>query len=342
MSLLRSHPYAAALVLLVFGVVLLFSFIALGSTVSDPTYSMEPFDPNENVEPLRYTPEVRQFNGDTQPTTHVEAVNTAIETGEFTGQLDGDLSHIDGAGFSYLIVDQTVYEYHFESTGDEVTITMTPIDAETVTQKVATPYEEASTTTQEAIATGEPVTGEIESGWIVIADSTYYTVEVVKTGVSASHLITKPIAALLLSVAGAFTATGLWLLQSFIRGETRPLSEKAAAGVALASGGVALGSITLFRSGTSVLITPNSIVLAVATGVLPLIGVLLARERYLRIGVLLVAIPVFLTLWTIPTFLTSGVNSGILSAGFALFGLFVVGVVGSPLIVYGYRFTESR
>jgi len=81
MSLLRSHPYAAALVLLVFGVGLILSFIALGSTGADPTYSMEPYDPNENVEPLRYTPEVRQFNGDTQPTTHVEAVNTAIETG---------------------------------------------------------------------------------------------------------------------------------------------------------------------------------------------------------------------------------------------------------------------
>jgi len=341
MSLLRAHPYAATLALLVFGVVLIVSYVALGSTVSDPTYSMEPFDPNKNVEPLRYTPEVRQFNTDTQPTAHVDAVNTAIETGEFTGQLDGDLSHIDGAGFSYLIVDQAVYEYHSKSTGDEVTITMSPIDAGTVAQEVATPYEDVSATTQEAITTGEPVTGKIGSGWIVIADGTYYTVEVVESGVTFSQLIIKPVSALLLSVAGAFTATGLWLLQSFMRGETRPLSEKAAAGVALASCGITLGSITLFRSGMSVLITPNSIVLAVATGVLPLIGVLLARERHLRIGVILVAIPIFLTLWTIPTFLTSGINSGILSAGFALFGLLLVGVIGSPLIVYGYRFTPA-
>ncbi|ATW88049.1 hypothetical protein halTADL_1266 [Halohasta litchfieldiae] len=341
MSLLRSHPYAATLVLLVFGVVLILSFVALGATVSDPTYSMEPFDPNNNVEPLRYTPEVRQFNADTQPTAHADAVNTAIETGGFTGQLDGDLSHIDGEGFSYLIVDQAVYEYHSESTGDEVTITMNPIDAETVAHEVATPYEDASTTTREAIDTGEPVTGKIESGWIVIDDGTYYSAEFVESGVIVSQFIVRPVGALLISVGGAFTAAGLWLLQSFIRGETRPLSEKSAAGVALASGGVTLGAITLFRSGTSVLITPNSIVLAIATGVLPLIGVLLARERYLRIGVILVAIPIFLTLWTIPTFLTSGVNSGILSAGFALFGLLLVGVIGSPLIVYGYRFTPS-
>lgn len=339
MSLLRSHPYAAGLDLVVVGVVFVFSFNILVGSFDDPTYAAEEFDPNESPERLALAPNVTQISEERLPDGHADALDEARETGSFEGELDGNPAPFDRPEIEYL-VDDAVYAYDASVDGEQIRFTLERADPAVVAQEVSTPIAEASPWAQEAVHTGEEVTGEMGSVDIVVDDGQFYAVEITNFGASVGGILLAPVTVLLTAVGSAFIVAGLWVTRSAVDGSLRSLTPRVATGIAAAAGGLTFVSYGLFSSDTHPFLLVGGVALGVAAGLLVLAGVLFARGAQRQLVGLLVAVPAVFAVGSVPVYALSGVGAGVFATVLLLFGLATVGLFASPLVVYGYRFAS--
>lgn len=340
MSLLRSHPYAAGLGLVVIGLVFVLSFNLLMGSFDDPTYAAEEFDPNESPERLALAPNVTHIIEERLPDGHVDALNEARETGVFEGELDGNPAPFDRPELDYLVVDNEVYAYQASAVDEQIRFTVESTDPVAVAQEVSTPIAEASPWAQEAVRTGEEVTGEMGSVDIVDHDSQFYAVEITNFGASVGGILLAPVTVLLTSVGSAFIAAGVWLTRSAVDGSLRSITPRVAAGIAAAAGGLTLVSYGLFSSDTDPFPLVVGLALGVAAGLLVLAGVLFARGAQRQLVGLLVAVPAAFAVGSVPVYALSGVGAGVFATVLLLTGLGTVCLFASPLVFYGYRFAS--
>ncbi|GAB6878200.1 hypothetical protein JCM17823_04740 [Halorubrum gandharaense] len=326
------------MVLLVVGITFALSFNMVGASMSSQSYVAEEVDPGEDLDALVVSSDVAEYHAASHPDAHVTAVETAVEEGSSRATIDQRPEQFVDVPYEYLVVDGTVYAYEASLDGDVVELSLTPADQRQVAEDVATPVDEAPPFVSEAVATGE-AEGESPAGADLVRDGdTYYQIQPANPGAFVAQLVIAPISILLTSVGAAFIAAGGWLFASQYRGRRRALTPKRAGLVALAAAPVALVVILLFRSGGSPSMSVLTVLLSVAAGSLLLVGVLISRESYSHLAGVLAGAPFLVLLGTVPEILISGGVGFIFTGVLALVGLLFVGVVGSPLVVYGYRF----
>jgi len=340
MSLLRDHPYAAGLGLVLVGIFFVLSFNLLMGSFDDPTYAAEAFDPDEDPERLALAPNVTHITDENLPDGHADALEQARETGEFVGELDGNPAPFDHPELDYLVVEDDVYAYEASVDGEQIRFTLERADPVVVANEVSTPLDEASPWAKEAVGTGEEVTGEMGSVDIVEDDGQFYAVEVTNFGASVGGILLAPVTVLLTSVGSAFIVAGAWVTRLAVGGRLRSITPRAATGIAAAAGGHTLVSYRLFSSDTDLLLLISGVALGVAAGLLVLAGVLLAQGSQRKLAGLLVAVPVAFILGSAPLYVLFGLPA-VFATVLLLVGLVLVGLFASPLVCYGYRFAST-
>lgn len=272
------------------------------------------------------------------PSASRSAVETAFETGRYDGDDHPTELHValDDADYRYAVYGESYYRWN-ATTGanaSSVAIRTEPVAAETVLSELAVPYEEASPAARRAVDEGEIEDDLVANDTVVVDDGTYYVIGLENPGRTALRLIATPFVLLLTSAGRAYLGVALGLLALVARRGDHPLNGPrglAVAGLAVPASWV----VTATTESGSVLVNYGiepAFALAVALWLLA--GVGLRRERYaalvgggVAVGVLAVAV--------------AGVVVGIFAGVGTGLALMAAGVLGLPLVPYGYYLTPA-
>ncbi|AXR82541.1 hypothetical protein [Natrarchaeobaculum sulfurireducens] len=347
MSLLIRHRHVLAVSLVVVGLVFVLSFNAVGIVAQDreATVSATAFDPA--TEPETLEPDHTVYVVDTGSPLGDEP-REAVETAATDGEFDGEVSNAQAQFFAtdsyeYVVFDGAVYAFESTVDGESVTLEFDERDPASAASEIAAPVDEAESAARDAIETGEPAStapSTLENPIVETNGEFYAVTPDIDPGMALTTVIA-PITTILAAVGVAFAITGGWLFRRFQAGEVRPLTVRRGTVLAAAAAPGMLVVSVLFRSGSSPMWVVVGTALAVASGLLLVAGVALARERLWRLAATLLGGPALLLAAGLVAAVLAGPVEGVMGVIFGAFGLVVVGIFAAPLVLVGYRFAVS-
>lgn len=266
----------------------------------------------------------------------VESVAEAARSGSYEGSMDPAVqAEINGLDARYAVYEGSYYRWNGTTSTEsgDVRLGMEPVDATTVVNDVATPYEEASPAAKRVIRTGSSSVDELPTG-VFVRDGTYYAITPVSTGEVAS-VVLRGAASYLLSLVGpGYLAVGIGLAVVRLRSPgSRPVTPRRAAAVASAAVPIGIAVAAASVSGPPVLylIYPG-VGSAVAAGFVA--GVFARRSQWLALAGVTALVG---GLGVVGSFVAGGVGGALVGA----VGVVVAVVAGALPFVYGVVFASD-
>lgn len=330
----------AIFLLLIVGTACSFAFDAATSDI-EVTYTSTVVDPGENPKLVaEASPDVvdldERLRGESAAVRR--PIERAAANGSFAGNVTPQLrvSLPDGPQ-RYAVYEGSYYRWN--ATVDEersfARIRMSPVDAGTAFDDIASPYDTAPSEVRTAIDSGSASGWTVQTG-VYRRDGTYYVVAPEDRTALAAVLLESFAGYVLTPVGRGYVAVALGLL-AYRRREPsadRLLTLRRALAVAALAVPVALLGAALFESGSaSRFVTGPASALVVSSGVVA--GVLVHRRRWLR----LVGFTVLVAVVGVGA---SALALGTLGAALGVIGLLVGLVAGVVTLVYGVVFGRPR